>query len=163
MTVDAIDLKILEKLFEDGRLSYATIGKDIGLTGPSVYSRVQRLEREGIIKGYTTLLAPEKLGFGLTAFIRVTMQGTAEQEDSFEQFVRKEAQILECYDVDGEDTYLLKVRTASPQMLRQLLIVLRLISGVTRTITTIALGRVKEELASAALLTKTAEARDEQV
>jgi Lrp/AsnC family leucine-responsive transcriptional regulator len=108
------------------------------------------------------LLAPEKLGFGLTAFIRVTMQGTAEQEGNFEQFVRNEAQILECYDVDGEDTYLLKVRTASPQMLRQLLIVLRLISGVTRTITTIALGRVKEELASAALLTKTAEVRDEQ-
>src|SRR5258708_33950593 len=149
MTVDAIDLKILEKLFEDGRVSYATIGKDIGLTGPSVYSRVQRLEREGIIKSYTTLLAPEKLGFGLTAFIRVTMQGTAEQEKSFEQFVLKEAQILECYDVDGEDTYLLKVRTASPKMRRHLSIALRLFPVVTRPIRHIALCMRKEDRWSA--------------
>ena len=145
MTLDDIDLKILELLCEDGRLSHAAIAKEIDMTGPAVYARVQRLEREGIIKGYTVLLNPDKIGRGLAAFIRVVIQEVEEEVQRFEQFVLSEPQILECHDVTGEDSYILKVRTDTPQTLRGLLGKLRMLAGVTHTITSIVLTTVKEE------------------
>src|SRR5690242_10596955 len=115
MTLDDIDLKILDLLLRDGRISHTAIAKETDLSAPSVYARVQRMEREGIIKGYTALLAPEKVGRGLAAFVRVRTQTSGYNGKSLEQFFRDEEQILECHDVDGEDCYILKVRTASPQ------------------------------------------------
>ncbi|HLZ60635.1 MAG TPA: Lrp/AsnC family transcriptional regulator [Ktedonosporobacter sp.] len=145
MTLDDIDLKILELLCEDGRLSHAAIAKEIDMTGPAVYARVQRLEREGVIKGYSTLLNPDKIGRGLAAYIRVVIQESEEEVQRFEQFVLGEEQILECHDVTGEDSYILKVRTDSPLTLRGLLAKLRMLAGVTHTITSIVLTTVKEE------------------
>ncbi|QBD76321.1 Lrp/AsnC family transcriptional regulator [Ktedonosporobacter rubrisoli] len=146
MTLDDIDLKILDLLCLDGRLSHTAIGKKIELTGPAVYARIQRLEREGIIEGYTTRLNAEKIGRGLAAFIRVGMHETPEGTKRFEEFILQEPQILECHDVSGEDCYILKVRTVSPQTLRTLLSQIRGLPGVTHTITSIALTTVKEEL-----------------
>ncbi|HEX2915125.1 MAG TPA: Lrp/AsnC family transcriptional regulator [Chloroflexia bacterium] len=144
MILDEVDLKILELLQENGRLSHTAIGNQIGLTGPSVYSRVQRLERDGVIKGYAALLDAEKVGRGLAAFVRVGTLASADIDSPFEQFVLNEPQIIECHDVDGEDSYILKVRTSSPQTLRTLLARLRSIPGVTRTITSISLITIKE-------------------
>jgi Lrp/AsnC family leucine-responsive transcriptional regulator len=149
--LDAIDLKIIELLQKDGRLSHAAIGKEIGLTGPSVYSRIQRLEREGIIEGYTVLLNPAKMGRGLVALVRVDMQnvsGNYTPFESFEEFTRREPEIVECYDVAGEDSYILKVRTASPEQLRDLLKRIYTHNGVNRTITSIALATIKEEISN---------------
>jgi Lrp/AsnC family leucine-responsive transcriptional regulator len=103
------------------------------------------MEREGIIKGYTALLAPEKAGRGLAAFVRVRTQTPEHDSGLFERFVQEEEQILECHDVDGEDCYILKVRTASTQSLQKLLMTIRSFPGITRTVTTIALETLKEE------------------
>ena len=145
MILDDIDLKILDLLLEDGRMSHTAIGKETDLSGPSVYARVQRLEREGIIKGYTALLAPDKVGRDLAAFVRIRTQTPGYDEEAFERFIREEEQIVECHDVDGEDCYILKVRTASPQSLQKLLQIIRSFPGITRTVTTIALQTLKEE------------------
>src|SRR5579872_241908 len=145
MTLDDIDLKILDLLLLDGRMSHTAIGKETDLSGPSVYARVQRLEREGIIKGYTAMLAPEKVGRGLAAFVRIRTQTPGYDENAFERFIQEEAQIVECHDIDGEDCYLLKVRTASTQSLQKLLETIRNFPGITRTVTTIALETLKEE------------------
>jgi Lrp/AsnC family transcriptional regulator, leucine-responsive regulatory protein len=144
--LDDIDLKILSLLQEDGRMSHVAIGKEVNLTGPSVYARVQRLEREGVIRRYTALLDPVALGQGLLAFVRVTtgLERDLKLRDEFESFINNEPQILEAHDVDGEDSYVLKVRTASPQTLRELLARIRSFPFVTRTITSIALVTVKE-------------------
>ncbi len=142
--LDAIDLKILQILQEDGRQSLAALGKAVDLTGPSVYARLQRMEREGVIRGYTALLNPERLGQGLVAFIRVTTHASADENQIFEQFVVGEPQILECHDIDGEDSYMLKVRTSSPQALRELLSRIRGVPSVTRTLTSIALFTIKD-------------------
>ena len=155
--LDTIDMKILELLSRDGRISHTAIGKEVSLTAPSVYSRVQRLEQEGIITGYTVLLDPEKLGRGLVAFIRVGLQASAQETEAFEQFVLKEPQIVECYDVDGEDCYILKVRTASPQTLRELIAHLRSVPRITRTVTSIALLAIKEAGGSEIVMTDTRE------
>jgi Lrp/AsnC family leucine-responsive transcriptional regulator len=145
MALDDIDLKILNLLLQDGRIAHSAIGKEIDLSGPSVYARIQRMEREGIIKGYAALLAPEKVGRGLAAFVRIRTQTPGYESDAFEQFIQEEAQILECHDVDGEDCYILKVRTASTQSLQKLLETIRSFPGITRTVTTIALETLKEE------------------
>lgn len=144
MTLDEIDLKILELLQEDGRQSHTAIGKATDLTGPAVYARIQRMERDGIIKGYSVLLDAEKIGRPLAAFVRVGTLASADIDSPFEQFVLNEPQILECHDVDGEDSYILKVRTSTPKALRDLLAKIRAIPGVTRTITSISLITIKE-------------------
>ncbi len=131
MVLDDIDLKILDLLLQDGRISHTAIGKETDLSGPSVYARVQRMERE-------------KVGRGLAAFVRVRTQTPEYESAVFERFVQEEEQILECHDVDGEDCYLLKVRTASTQSLQKLLITIRSFPGITRTVTTIALETLKE-------------------
>lgn len=144
MTLDDIDIKILELLQEDGRQSHAAIGKATDLTGPAVYARIQRLEREGVIKGYSVLLDAEKIGRPLAAFVRIGTIANADIDSPFEQFVLSEPQILECHDVDGEDSYILKVRTTTPRSLRDLLAKIRAIPGVTRTVTSISLITIKE-------------------
>lgn len=126
-------------------MSHTAIGKETGLSGPSVYARVQRLEREGIIKGYTALLAPEKVGRGLAAFVRIRTQTPGFSDEVFENFIREEEQVVECHDIDGEDCYILKVRTTSAQSLQKLLKTIRSFPGITRTVTTIALETLKEE------------------
>lgn len=145
MTINDIDLKIIELLLSDGRMSHTAIGKETDLSAPSVYARVQRLEREGIIKGYTALLAPEKVGRGLAAFVRIRTQTPGYDSEVFERFIWHEEQIVECHDIDGEDCYILKVRTASTQSLQKLLATIRSFPGITRTVTTIALETLKEE------------------
>jgi len=144
MTLDDIDLKILDLLLQDGRIAHTAIGKQTDLSGPSVYARIQRMEREGIIKGYAVLLAPEKVGRGLAAFVRVRTQTPEYESAVFERFIQEGEQIVECHDVDGEDCYLLKVRTASTQSLPKLLATIRSFPGITRTVTTIALETLKE-------------------
>lgn len=145
MMLDGIDLKILDMLQRDGRVSHTMIGKETELSAPSVYARVQRMERDGVIKGYTVLLDPERVGRELAAFVRVRTQSPEYNSTGFEHFIQEEDQILECHDVDGEDCYILKVRTASPQALQKLLATIRNFPGITRTVTTIALETLKEE------------------
>ncbi len=145
MMLDDIDLKILDLLLQDGRIAHTAIGKETDLSGPSVYARIQRMEREGIIKGYTALLAPEKVGRGLAAFVRVRTQTPGYDSGLFERFIQEEEQILECHDVDGDDCYILKVRTSSTQALQKLLATIRSFPGITRTVTTIVLETLKEE------------------
>jgi Lrp/AsnC family leucine-responsive transcriptional regulator len=144
--LDDIDVRILNLLRGDGRITHAAIAKRVGLTGPSVYARVQRLERAGVIRGYAAVLDPHAIGQALVAFIRVTTAATpaGQGEALFERFVQKEPQVLECYGVDGEDSYVLKVRTRSTRDLQRLLARIRAIRAVSRTVTTIALDTVKE-------------------
>lgn len=153
--LDEIDLGILRLLQSDGRATHAALGKEVGLTGPSVYSRIKRLERAGVIRGYTALVDPGALNQALVAYLRVGTRASADEQEPFETFVLAEPRILECHDVDGEDSYLLKVRVGSPRTLRALLAEIRALPGITRTVTSIALETVKEVLASGHLATPT--------
>ncbi|GAA4631725.1 Lrp/AsnC family transcriptional regulator [Actinoallomurus vinaceus] len=157
--VDETDLAILRLLQTDGRATHAAIGKAVGLTGPSVYARIKRMERDGIIRGYTALIDPAALDQGLVAIVRVSLKASADEQEPFESIIGADPQVLECHDVDGEDSYILKVRTASPQTLRRLLADLRGVPGVTRTVSSIALETVKDVTATA-VLGPVAEARD---
>lgn len=161
-SMDNIDNMILNQLLKNGRASHAAIGKSVGLTGPSVYSRIQKMEREGIIRGYSVHLDPAKVDHELLAFIRVGTYATSasDEQDEFERFVMNENRILECHDVDGEDSYLLKVRTDCLKSLRDLLARIRGISSVSRTVSSINMVTVKEEGITAPVTLKNTETKE---
>ena len=144
MELDRVDRQILDYLQEDGRASHAAIAKQVGLTGPAVYARVRRMETSGVIKGYKVSLDHAAIGTPLVAFVRVTTRPRQGESEEFESFVAAEPHIVECHDVDGEDSFILKVRCASPAHLRELLLRIRSISEVSRTVSTIALITIKD-------------------
>jgi Lrp/AsnC family transcriptional regulator, leucine-responsive regulatory protein len=144
--VDRIDLdqKILAMLERNGRATHADIGRELGITGPAVFARVRRMEESGLIRGYRADIDPSKMGQPLTAFVRVTTRPIKVETDSFEPFVWSESRIVECHDVAAEDTFILKVRCASPEDLRDLLMCIRARPQVIRTASSVALAIVKE-------------------
>lgn len=144
--MDAIDDQILDLLQRDARTTQQELARKVGLSQPSVADRIRKLEEAGVITGYVARVSPRKLGKDITAFIGVGI----EHPKYFESFAKKvldSPEVLECHRVVGQDSYLLKVRTANTESLDRLLVgELRTIAGVTRTHTTIVLASVKEEL-----------------
>ncbi|WP_052060591.1 Lrp/AsnC family transcriptional regulator [Rhodococcoides fascians] len=149
--LDDTDFELLKLLQEDGRATQAHLGKTVGLSGPSVFARIKRMEKAGVISGYTAVVHGSFVGQGLTAFIRVVTVAAASEKDEFEDFVHSSPMVHECHDVDGEDSYLLKVKVSGPAQLRVLLADIRSIEHVARTVSTIALETVKEHGAGAFL------------
>src|SRR5260221_3394488 len=142
--MNSIDCEILSLIQNDARAAHATVGERLGLTAPAVHARIKRLERDGIIRGYLTAIDPIAVNQTLLVFVRVTTNSKRGDEDKFENFVRHQANILECHDISGEDSYLLKIRVESPASLRQLLYRIRDFPGVERTVTSISLCTIKE-------------------
>ncbi|HEU4984837.1 MAG TPA: Lrp/AsnC family transcriptional regulator, partial [Nitrososphaera sp.] len=70
--MDKTDVKILEKLLSDARMSYRRVAEEIGVSPPTVLARVEKLEKGGIVKSYSAMLDHEKLGYDLTAIIDIT-------------------------------------------------------------------------------------------
>lgn len=110
-TLDKIDLKILNALQIDGRISNLKLAEVVALSPTAVLARTQRLQREAYILGYEARLNPAKLGRGLTVFVEVLLDRTTPQV--FEQFnaaAQARPEILECHMVAGGFDYLLKTR-----------------------------------------------------
>lgn len=142
--MDSIDLAIVSALQRDARQSQLTIAREVGLSQPAIAERIRKLERRGVIQGYTAILNATKIGVDVTAFIGVVIEKPA-HFDSFARHIHAMTEVLECHRVAGEFTYLLKVKAANTRGLDALLTEkIRLLPGVTRTLTTIALLSVKE-------------------
>jgi Lrp/AsnC family leucine-responsive transcriptional regulator len=111
--LDRIDLKILQALQQDGRLSNLKLAESVGLSPTAVLARVQRLTREGYILGYEARLNPLKLGAGMLVFVEVLLDRTSPNVfDAFKAAVQIRPEIMECHMVAGGFDYLLKTRTA---------------------------------------------------
>lgn len=98
-TLDEIDIKILRKLISDARLSYRNIAEQIGVSPPTVLARVEKLEKNKIIKSYSALLDHEKLGYDLTAIIEVTALKNKVVE--VEKVLSKYENVCAIYDITG--------------------------------------------------------------
>jgi len=146
--LDNIDMKILRLLQEDGRMAHSAIGKEVGLTGPSVHARIQRLEEAGVITGYSALINPELIEQGMLAYIRIQTTVTEDLFEVFETYVSENPVILECHDMAGEDSYFLKVRISGTKELQELIAEIRRYLPGCRTITSIAMLTIKEFNAS---------------
>lgn len=111
--LDRIDLRILDVLQRDGRISNLKLAEAVALSPTAVLARVQRLTRDGYILGYEARLNPLKLGAGMLVFVEVLLDRTT--PNVFEQFkaaVQVRPEILECHMVAGGFDYLIKTRAA---------------------------------------------------
>lgn len=110
MDFDAIDRRILDTLQVQGRLSNQDLSARAGLSPSACHRRVQRLEEDGVIKGYVALLDPRRLGRLTTVFVEITLEGQADETlDAFERAVARIPEVLECHLMAGSADYLLKV------------------------------------------------------
>jgi Lrp/AsnC family leucine-responsive transcriptional regulator len=140
--VEKIDQKILRLLSEDGRMSYTDLGKATGLSTSAVHQRVKRLEERGLITGYGATVNHAEIGRPLTAFVSITPFDPAAPDDYPEQLADVEA-IESCWSVAGDESYILKVRVATPAELEDLLARIRAKANVS-TRTTIVLSTAYE-------------------
>lgn len=107
--LDAIDRKILKEMQEDGRITNVELARRVGISAPPCLRRVRALEEAGYIKGYRALLDEKKLGFELTVFALVHLSSQADADlVAFEEFVRGQPLVRECWMLSGEIDFLLK-------------------------------------------------------
>ncbi len=110
--LDAIDRRILVALQAQGRATYDEVAAGVGLSSSAVLRRVRRLEEAGVITGYAALLAPDRVGLGLTAYINVRLAKAAEGKNPMEAFadaVQAWPEVVECAALTGDMDYLLRV------------------------------------------------------
>jgi Lrp/AsnC family leucine-responsive transcriptional regulator len=136
--VEEIDRQIVALLSRAGRLSFTELAKHTGLSVSAAHQRVRRLEKRGVIRGYVALADMEELGLPLTAFVSIKPFDAAAPDDAPQRLAHL-ASIEACHSVAGEESYILKVRVASPAALEELLQQIRAAAAVS-TRTTIVLS-----------------------
>ncbi len=114
MELDAIDRRILQVLQAQGRITYDELAAQVSLSSSATLRRVKRLEEAGVIAGYVALLAPERVGLGLTAYINVRLEKHTDSHkrrpmDLFAAAVQTWPEVVECAALTGEMDYLLRV------------------------------------------------------
>jgi DNA-binding Lrp family transcriptional regulator len=106
---DAIDRQILEELQEDGRITNVELARRVGISAPPCLRRVRALEQAGYIKGYRALLDEKRLGYEVTVFAMVHLTSQADADlKAFEDFVRAQPLVRECWMLSGEIDFILK-------------------------------------------------------
>jgi Lrp/AsnC family leucine-responsive transcriptional regulator len=137
--MDAVDRQLIQALRENGRASYAELGRLVGLSGPSVTDRINRLEAAGVITGYRATVDAPSLGLGVTALIGLQLLGGTDHEDVVGR-LRDLAEVEDCWFIAGDDSFMLKVRSSDVAGLERTVRRLSGTTGVSRTRTTIVLS-----------------------
>ena len=119
--LDRIDWHIVEELQRDGRLSWAELGRRVGLTTPAVAERVHRLEKLGVIRGFHADVDLERLGLPILIFVRLSMAGPEALVRTFQQQAKLWDEVLECHRVTGSDSFIVKARVVSVEHLERFL------------------------------------------
>lgn len=108
--IDEIDLKLLDILQNNGKLTTKEIAEQVHLSSTPVYERIKRMEREGIIDKYVAILEAEKVGKSFIVFCHVTLkQHTKKIGNQFVQDIISLREVTECYNVSGDYDFLLKI------------------------------------------------------
>ena len=109
LRLDAIDYKILKELQEDGRITNVDLAAKVGISAPPCLRRVRALKEAGYIKSYRALLDEKLLGYEVTVFAMVHLSSQADADlKAFEDFVRGESLVRECWMLSGEIDFILK-------------------------------------------------------
>lgn len=140
---DDLDLQIIRMLQEDSRKSYGKIADALNIAVGTVYNRVRRLEEEGILKGYTVMADPVKLGYGLTGVILIQAEGQYLLE--VEKDLAQLDDVICVYDITGDFDIAVIARFRSRSSLNKFIKGVLRIPHVTRTVTSVALDVVKED------------------
>jgi len=143
LDLDDVDRKILRRLQEDARISFKEIAKEVGTSEATVFVRVKKLQKSGVIKGFRAILNPQSVGKQVTAFALVKAE-----PKSYPKMLAQLAgfdEICEIHDVTGAYYSILKMRTSTSEQLAQILDRIGEIEGIAGTETVIVLRTIKEE------------------
>jgi Lrp/AsnC family leucine-responsive transcriptional regulator len=131
------DARVLRILQADGRRSYADLGTELGMAGPSAHERVKKLESRGVIRSYSAVLDPAAVGLPVLAFTWVTQAPGSVNVDLTSRFAAI-PEIEECHSIAGEADYLLKIRARDMAHLGDLVRGIQAIEHVFTTETDVA-------------------------
>jgi Lrp/AsnC family transcriptional regulator, leucine-responsive regulatory protein len=141
--LEDIDARIVAVLAADGRCSYTDLAERVGLSVSAVHQRVRRLEQRGVIRGYAARIDSEQIGLPLSAFVSLTPIDPGAPDD-YPQRLSVLPEIEACHSVAGVESYIVKVRVASPSALETLLGQIRTHAAVS-TRTTVVLSTPYED------------------
>jgi len=137
--MDEIDRRIVALLRENARRSFQDIGRLVHLSAPAVKRRLDRLEREGVVLGYTAIVDPQAFGWHAEAFVDLYCQGGVSGEQ-IKRAVQREPGVVSAHTVAGEASALLHVMAQDTKALETALERIRAAEGVTRTVTEVVLS-----------------------
>ncbi|MFI6922574.1 Lrp/AsnC family transcriptional regulator [Nonomuraea spiralis] len=143
--MEEIDRRIVTLLAHDGRMSFTDLARETGLSVSAVHQRVRRLEKRGVVRGYAAIIDHDAIGLPLTAFVSIKPIDPAAPDDAPVRLAHLSA-IEACHSVAGDESYILKVRVASPVALEDLLQQIRASANVS-TRTTVVLSTPYEHRA----------------
>jgi DNA-binding Lrp family transcriptional regulator len=137
--MDDLDRTIVALLRENARRSFQDIGRHVHLSAPAVKRRVDRLERDGVLLGYTAIVDPPAFGWNAEAFVDLFCEGSISGE-AIKRAVEQEPGVVSAHTVAGEASALLHVRARDTKDLEFALERIRAVPGVTRTVTEVVLS-----------------------
>lgn len=144
--LDKIDIKILNILQKQGKITNADLARQLGMAPSGVLARVKKLENQGIIQGYAVLLNPKPLGISLSTFIQIKTADSVGSADLGRQLADI-PEVQEVHWTAGEYNYLVKARVSNTDTLTVLMKKFGEIPGICDTRTTLVLGTIKESQA----------------
>jgi Lrp/AsnC family leucine-responsive transcriptional regulator len=149
MELDSIDLRILEALQENSRMTNLELAHSVNLSASPTLVRVKNLESSGVISRYVALANPHALGLKVNVFIRVSLE---KQESAalarFEQAVSRFEEVMEVYLMTGDEDYLLRIVVPDIQALEKFILEhLTKIPGIKNIKSSFALKQVKYKTA----------------
>lgn len=113
--MDAVDIKIITLLQKNARMPLKALAEQVYLSSPATAARIDKLERDGIIEGYTVNLNLKKIGFPIIAFIQLDLD--PKLKPTFYPFIRSNPNVIECNCVTGRYSQLIKVAFDSTESL----------------------------------------------
>lgn len=120
--LDAVDRRILTNLQEEGRITNVELANRAGITAPPCLRRVRTLEEMGVIRGYHADLDAESLGYSIIVFALVSLKSQAEEDlQAFENHIATLPEVRECYMLNGEIDFVLKIVSADLQSFQRFL------------------------------------------
>lgn len=115
---DSTDRSILAELQRDGRQSIAELARTVHMSNSAVAERVRRLEEAGVITGYRAVVDPERLGYGILAYLRLRYPSS--QYKPLHDLLAEIPEVIEAHHVTGDDCFILKVVATSMRHLEQI-------------------------------------------
>ncbi len=141
--IDEVDGQILERLQANARTPFKKIAEELGVSESTVFVRVKKLRKQGVIKGFTAKVAPEAVGKGLTAFVLI--KADPQRYPNTLENLKNIDDVYEVYDVTGNYYAIAKIRTGSREQLAKIIDSMGLIEGIASTETAVVLRSIKEE------------------
>ena len=153
MALDTIDVKILEVLQDNARVSISELSKQVNLSLSAVSERLKKLENSNIIEQYTTVLNSSAMEKDLSAIMMISMEDPSDT-DEFRSLVQDLDEILECHYITGTYDYVLKITTKNMATLEQLMNKIKSIKSIKHTETNVIFSTIKNKHSVVPIATK---------